>query len=78
MHPAPGRWEEPFMNELGLVDGRHYTTYVEDVRTLKRANQLDAAHFAELVSPSPGKSSKRLGRCAVVLQTAGNHLREDS
>ena len=31
------------MNERGLVDGRHYTTYVEDVRTLKRANQLDAA-----------------------------------
>jgi hypothetical protein len=31
------------MNERGFVDGRHYTTYVEDVRTLKRGNQLDAA-----------------------------------
>lgn len=31
------------MNEPGFVDGRHYTTYVEDVRTLKRGNQLDAA-----------------------------------
>jgi hypothetical protein len=31
------------MNERGFVDGRHYTTYVEDVRTLKRADQLDAA-----------------------------------
>ena len=31
------------MNEPGFVGGRHYTTYVEEVRTLKRGKQLDAA-----------------------------------
>jgi hypothetical protein len=27
----------------GFVDGRHYTAYVEDVRTLKRSGQLEKA-----------------------------------
>lgn len=31
------------MEKTGFVDGRHYTAYVEDVRTLKRAGELEKA-----------------------------------
>jgi hypothetical protein len=31
------------MDKAGFVDGRHYTAYVEDVRTLKRAGQVEKA-----------------------------------
>jgi hypothetical protein len=31
------------MGQSGLVDGRHYTTYVEDVRRLKRIGNQEAA-----------------------------------
>jgi hypothetical protein len=31
------------MAKSGLVDGRHYTTYVEEVRALKRAGNLEQA-----------------------------------
>jgi len=31
------------MEKSGFVDGRHYTAFVEDVRTLKRAGQVDKA-----------------------------------
>lgn len=29
--------------QLGYVDGRHYTTYVEEIKQLKRENRLDDA-----------------------------------
>ena len=31
------------MATLGLVDGKHYTAYVDEVRSLKRSGNLDAA-----------------------------------
>src|SRR5690242_18431731 len=31
------------MERVGFVDGRHYTAYVEDVRTLKRAGEFEKA-----------------------------------
>ena len=29
--------------QLGYIDGRHYTTYVEEIKQLKRENRLDDA-----------------------------------
>ena len=64
----------------GLYKGRHYTTYVEEVKALKRAGDYAGAErlLLALVGAAENEAqANRLASGAVVLQSARDHLQKD-
>lgn len=53
------------MDKPGYVDGRHYTTYVDDVRLMKRAGQFDQAERLLLRLVDATEEEARAKSCGV-------------
>src|SRR3989442_15824165 len=53
------------MDEPGYVDGRYYTTYVDEVRRLKRAAQFDQAERLLLRLVDAAEEEARATGCGV-------------